>query len=166
MTDFTNSQMTGSPDDTVRILASSNAAVSHTAGATSETTLATYTLPAGTMGPNDTLRITTLWSFTNSADDKRMRISFGGSNFLDELATTAGEVSMQSMQLIRNNNSLTAQKAHNNAQEAVFTKTSGAITTAVVDTTADVDIDFNVVIQTVTETVTLESYIIELLRAV
>src|SRR5688500_6060251 len=59
------------------VLAQSAVAASHT-GNTTETTLATVTVPANAIGANGRLRVTSLWSHTNSANSKTLRVRFGG----------------------------------------------------------------------------------------
>lgn len=159
-----NSQIAGTPDDTVKVLSASNAQLGTTAAVA--TTIKTYTLPGGLMGPNDSLRIITLWTFLNNANAKTAFITFGGtSNFiLNETLVSAG-VSMQTMQIIRNNNSTSAQKSYSSFRELVFEKSTAALETDAVDTTADVDIEFRA-LSDGTDNVYLESYSIELIRGV
>src|SRR5213079_2421852 len=51
------------------VLAQSAVAASVT-GTLTETVLATIAIPAGAMGVNGAIRVTALWSYTNSADTK------------------------------------------------------------------------------------------------
>lgn len=46
-----------------------------------ETTLATVSVPANSMGPNGSVIVTAVWSYTNSANVKTMRGRFGGTTF-------------------------------------------------------------------------------------
>ncbi len=61
----------------VRVVASSAVAISHT-GDTNETALVNIPITGGTMGPNGFIRITTLWNVTSSANNKSLRVRFGG----------------------------------------------------------------------------------------
>ncbi|HEY2068285.1 MAG TPA: hypothetical protein VGG48_01925 [Rhizomicrobium sp.] len=73
------------------IVAQSGAAVS--AGAdTTEDTLATITIPANAMGANGCLDIDTIWTITNGANTKTLRIRFSGgsgSAYLNVAPTTS-----------------------------------------------------------------------------
>lgn len=60
-----------------RVIAASAVAVSHT-GDTIETVLANIAIPAGAMGANGALHITAVFSYTNSANAKTLRIRLGG----------------------------------------------------------------------------------------
>lgn len=60
-----------------RILGASAVAVSGPAD-TSENILATITIPAGAMGLNGLVRVTTLWSYTNSANNKILSVRYSG----------------------------------------------------------------------------------------
>ena len=95
-------------------LAQTGAATSVT-GTTSETVLATYTLPGGLMTPWSQLEIIVLWSFTNSANTKILRVrqsSVGGGISGDPYFYFAGTTtaSVQNICVIRSNNSISAQK--------------------------------------------------------
>lgn len=77
-------------------------------GTTAETTLATLTVKGGLMGLNGVLRIWPLWSFPNSANNKTLRTYIGGALVHSTARTT--EVHLQSIQIIRNINSVSSQK--------------------------------------------------------
>jgi hypothetical protein len=55
----------------------------------SETRLAAVTVPANLFGLSGSLRITTLWTYTNSALNVRYSGS-GGTQFVTHVATTSG----------------------------------------------------------------------------
>lgn len=74
---------------------------------TLEAVLATYTVPAGLVGVNDSIRITHLWQYPNSGTSKNIRITIGGTTMLSFAATTTAKY--QSIEIIRNRNSLTSQ---------------------------------------------------------
>lgn len=94
-------------------LAQSGAAIDMT-GASTEQVMATYTLPGGLMTPWSQLEIIVLWSFTNSANTKILRVrqsSVGGGTY-DPYFYFAGTTtaSVQNICVIRSNNSISAQK--------------------------------------------------------
>jgi len=152
----------GTPDSSLIVLAANNEQLSTTSA--SAATLATYTLPGGTLGPNDSIRITTLWTFLNNANAKSAYINWGlTTNFiLNETLVSAG-LSFQTMQIIRANNSTSSQKAFSSFREGVFEKANAALETDTVDTTVDQDILIRA-LSDGADAVNLESYIIELIR--
>lgn len=95
-------------------LAQSGATVSLT-GTTSETVLATYTLPGGLMSANGQLEVWFTTSYTNSANSKTLRVrhsSVGGGVAGDiyYYCTHTATESCMSITCIRSANSTTAQK--------------------------------------------------------
>jgi len=96
------------------VLAKSGASASFT-GAVAEQSIVSYTLPGGLMTPWSQLEIIVLWTYTNSANTKILRVrhtSVGGGvsgnvYFYFAGTTTA---SVQNICAIRSNNSIAAQK--------------------------------------------------------
>lgn len=131
---------------------------------TNENTLATVTVPAGAMGANGVLRITALWSVTNNANAKTIRMRFSGAaGTVFYSQGLASLVSAHQMVLIRNRNSQSSQVGFAAAVAATFTTTTGSPTTASVDTSAATTLLFTVQKATGTDTMTLESYEVEVL---
>lgn len=96
------------------VLAKSGASASFT-GAVGEQSIVSYTLPGGLMTPWSQLEIIILWSYTNSANTKILRVrhsSVGGGTAGDAYFYFAGTTtaSVQNICAIRSNNSITAQK--------------------------------------------------------
>lgn len=84
-------------------------------GTTSETALATYTLPANLTHPNSIIEMNHTWSYTNSANNKLQRIRHGasgsgltGDTYYSNAQTTTAYLS--GFTCIRCNNSNSAQK--------------------------------------------------------
>ena len=142
-----------------RVLAQSAVAVPLT-GSTSETTLATITLPAGAMGANGQIEIEALFSTTNSANTKTLRFKFGGSTIHSIAFTTTAGAQMRKR--LSNRNSASSQVAANASAQIDFnTSTStnfGAPATYAVDTSAAVTILITGQLANSGETITLESY--------
>jgi hypothetical protein len=140
-------------------------AVSVSAGAnTSENTLATITIPGGSLGANGMLRITTMWSYTNNANAKTPRIRFGGTSgtqYLSFAATTSA--STQTQQIIRNVNATNSQKGWISGSPICFTSSASSPVTSAVDTTASQDIVITGQKAVSGDTLTLESYLVEAL---
>lgn len=96
------------------ILAKSGTSASFT-GAVAEQSIVNYTMPGGLMTPWSQLEIIVLWSFTNSANTKILRVrhsSVGGGISGDAYFYFAGTTttSVQNICAIRSNNSISTQK--------------------------------------------------------
>jgi hypothetical protein len=145
---------------TWRVLAASAVAASHT-GNTTETALATIALPAGAMGPNGVLRITSVFSYASSVNAKTFRFRLGGASgteFLNLAQTTSSGFMTQ--RLIQNRNSQASQVG----SPLVIANTWGpGVTppTGVRDTASAQDIVISGQLANAGETVTLESYLVE-----
>lgn len=151
----------GRPADMVRVLAQSGVAASVT-GTTNETTLATITLPGGAMGINGGVRIHTLWSMTNNANNKTQKVKFGGTSILFyTLTSVAGN---QTLTIYRNRGAANSQVGLANSSTGIG-NTSSAPTTSSIDTSADVTILITGQLATGTDTLTLEAYSVEVLPA-
>lgn len=134
-------------------------------GDTSETVMATITIPAGAMGPNGALRVTSLWSFTNSGNAKRLRIrlgGIGGTVFFDTNAYTAQEAAVDLARTITNRNSEASQVSRGGTSTGAGGTTSIPIT-GTVDTTVAQDLVLTCQLSNSGETINLESYSVELL---
>lgn len=118
-------------------------------------TIATVTVPAGTMGANSKLVIVTDYDYTNSASTKTLAVDWGGSNISGPTFTTTGAVKI--ILEIINKNSRSSQIILNNNSYGTDTV---AHLTASKDTASDVAIDFKVKwsAAALTETITLLGY--------
>lgn len=147
-------------------LYSNHVAVSKSDADTTETALRTFTLPGGTMGPNDTLRITTRWTFPNSATTKVMRIRLGGTSCGHHTATT-GTAAFTSQVNISNRDAANSQISAPGGSNVLLGGHGGAFTFTAVNTAVDQDIAIQATWGTAgdgTANITLESVIIELVR--
>lgn len=109
------------------------------AGDASYTTLASATLPAGTMTPNSKLVIISDWDCPSSASIKWFAVDFGGTNIGQPSLTTS--VMLKLMLEVQNLNSLTAQKTMNGSS---YGSSSNPRLSSTIDTSAAVAIDFKV----------------------
>lgn len=125
-------------------------------GTTSETTLATATLPGGTMGNTGFCRIWSLWSYTNSANSKIPRIRFGGTVLASNTLTTTA-----SAPLVTHIGNRTASTQVAGIATGLVSTTANPINTAAINTAADVAITFTGTLASAAETMSLESYLIE-----
>jgi Protein of unknown function (DUF2793) len=146
---------------TWRVLAASAVAASHT-GNTTETALATIALPAGAMGPNGVLRVTGVITGTNSANNKTWRLRLGGSGgteFASFGLTTNGTGVLH--RLISNRNNAASQVSMALNSTNAFGNSTTAPATGAIDTANAQDIVISGQLANASETVTLESYMVE-----
>lgn len=139
-----------------QILACSAVPASYT-GATAETTIATITVPGGSMGPNGALRITTLWTTTNSAGTKTGRVKFNGTAYTTFQHTTS--VGAQLLTVIRNRNSQSSQVGAGN--NLYYSAGGTAHPTSTHDTSGNLDITITGQHSNGADTITIDSYIVE-----
>jgi hypothetical protein len=155
-----------------RVQAQSATAATHTAGATTETTLLTVAIPAGLLGASGRVVITALWSYTNSANNKRMRIRYGatgaaathaGTVYESILVTTTASYRGQ-VEII--NRSASSQVGRNaSLGSGGWGTTSSAIVTSAINTANATEIEFSAEVSNAGESITLESYIIEVVSS-
>lgn len=131
-------------------------------GTTSETTLATIPVPAGLMGLNGVLRVTAMWTVTNSANNKALRVVFGGSLFSGvDLTTTA---SAQFQTHIRNRGAANSQIGFIVSSGFPFATSGGSPVTGAVNTAVAQNLLITGQLASGAETITLEAYTVELLN--
>jgi len=131
-------------------------------GDTNEHTVASYTLPGGTMGANDSLEIITLWNYTNSGNNKTLRVNFGGTDYLSVGVTTSAYTRIATR--ITNDGSVSSQVGHAANSANGWGAASSGVTSSV-NTAADVTVSFTGTLATGTETIDLVAYEIILHRA-
>lgn len=143
----------------------SNVPVSVTGG-TGETTLATVTIPAGAMGPNGVLKITSRWTCgANNANSKLARVRLGGAAGTQvlnaEFASTLGGFTVREVQ---NMNSQAAQDVSLGlATPNAYTSTTAALVTGTIDTSVAQDLVFQGQLAVGSDTLTLRSYRVEVM---
>jgi len=142
------------------VLAASAVAVPLT-GTTTETALATITIPAGALGANGWVEIEHAWSYTNSANNKTERVRLGGlagTAFHSTVATTSA--SLRAHTRIANRGVANSQFGF--VAAASFGGSSAASVTGAIDTSAAQDIVISGQLANTGETITLESYTVKL----
>lgn len=147
------------------LLAISQVASSVT-GTTSETNLASYSLPSGLMSANGQLEVFVLWSYTNSANTKapRMRFGFdydplGGNIFYNPSITTTN--TLQSFMILKNANAQNIQLGFANNTGAGYATSTGSVVTSnwnTASTSYGTGLHFNGALGSAAETLTLEGY--------
>jgi hypothetical protein len=147
-------------------LGASVVAVSAPADAT-EDQLASVTVPAYLLGLNAILRITTNWSFTNNANNKTLRVRFGGA-----AGTAYLQIAETTTQYVRAETTIGNAGATNSqrGQSIFFRQAAGTFAfqsatqiTSAVDTTANQTVYISGQKATAGDALTLESYSVELL---
>lgn len=141
------------------IVASSAATGMATTGDTNENTLATITIPAGAMGANGIVRVTTSFSYSSSATSRTARIKFGGTTYQSTNVANTGSAKYQT--LIANRGATNSQSGSNIS--GIYSTSSGAAVTSSVDTTAAVTILITGQNGLGSDTITLESYFVEVI---
>jgi hypothetical protein len=146
------------------VLAQSAVAVPLT-GSTAETVMATVTIPAGVMGANDSIRIRALWSYPNSADDKIVRVRLNGISGTayhgQTLTTSASYLTVVQIYNRGVTNSQVGQSLTNSGSGS----STNAVVTSSIDMTAAVSLVLTGQLETAAETLTLEAYTVELVKA-
>lgn len=150
-----------------RILGASAATGMAVTGTTDETTLATISIPAATMGIHGILRTTTLWTVTNSGNAKTLIAKLGGAagtGYLSRSVTATASISMCT--IIRNRNSQAAQVSffEGGGASGGWGDNGSANLTGTIDTSAAQDLLIRGTLANSGETITLQSYMVELLR--
>ena len=145
------------------VLESSAVASSHT-GNTTETVLATIPIPAGILGTNGMLRVYCDWTVTNSVNDKTLRIRLGGlaGTALTGTAFTTVANAFHRM-LIANRGVANSQIATTDRSRATDIVSSYELFTSAINTAVDQDLVITGQLETGTETITLENYLVELI---
>lgn len=146
-----------------RVLGASAVAVSGAAD-TAENILATVTIPAGAMGLNGVVRILAVWTCTNNANVKTARVRFSGiGGTVFATASMASQASLRQFTQFANRGAANSQVGGSSAHNVQFTVTTNAAITASVDTAAATTIVFTAEKATGGDTMTLESYLVELI---
>lgn len=127
----------------------------------SGSTRAIVSVPAGMLGANGIIEIETLWTYTNNANVKNLRVRFGGTGgvlFLNTAPTTSYGV--QNTCYIRNNNATNAQKGYTAAAGSHFGSTTATPwpTTGAIDTSVAQDVVIAGQLANTADSITLESY--------
>jgi hypothetical protein len=129
-----------------------------------ETILATIPIAAGAMGPNGALRITAVFSHTNSANSKTLRIrlgGIGGTAFTDY--TNTANAAQMTQRIIQNRNSQASQVAGPSTVPNAVAPTTGSSATGTINTAVAQDLVITGQMAALAETITLESYLVEIL---
>lgn len=141
------------------VFASSGAAGAALTGGTAETVLATVKIPGRLLGPKGAIRVWPLFSFTNSANLKSFRLRFGGSLLGSFFATTSA--TGRFLWAFQNRDSAALQVAIDGGGLGTAT---AAVLTAAIDTTVEQALTITGQLANAGESITLQSYIVEVYR--
>lgn len=147
-------------------IGSLSAVASSVTGTTTETALATITIPANTLGANGQLRLYWVGSHTNSANTKTWRVRFNGITgtaiMTSSLTTTATVVDLR---IIANRNATNSQ-VYWPGSSALINAGTSTVGTMAVDTTSAVDLVITAQLTNTGETMTLQNYCLEYTKGV
>lgn len=145
------------------VLLARSAVAASVTGTLLEVTLATINIPAGLMGLNGQVRITTLWSAgASNVNSKTCVVRFGGNAYLG--ANIANNLTLQSQQIVRNRNAANSQVGFLSGTTVSYGMANAVKGTSAVNTAASTDIAIAGQLGNTGDTLTLESYTVELLR--
>lgn len=130
-------------------------------GTVAETTMATVSIPP--MGPKDAIRVKLQWSFTGSTNLKTMFVKLNNSTFAQTSTSTAANVIAAQEVSVMNRNATNSQLG------SMFgfgfsSATSGSFLNPSVETSGANTMLIRAQLASAGETITLEGYIVELLR--
>lgn len=135
-------------------------------GTVADTALATISIPGGLMGPNGRIEIDAYWTFTNSANNKSLRMWWNGLGVTlvggINLTTTS---SYRESRFIQNQNSPSSQISLNDAfGNGGFAAATAAAVTATVNTNSPVNLVLSGTLANAADTITLAAYSVRLVR--
>lgn len=151
------------PGPKIAVLGASGVAASQT-GDTNETIVGTVNIPAGVMGLNGILRISSDWQVPNNANTKTARIRLGGiagTIIFSQASTTVVAIGDYG-RLVFNRGAANSQFVRGAASHGGGT--TSANITASVDTSVDQTLVFTAQCGNAADTITLQAYLIELIR--
>ncbi len=143
--------------DAARIVLAKQHTASSVTGTTSETTLYSLVVPGGTIKANGALAVNAIFSMTGSTNSKTLKVKLGGTALWTTTITASATVSQSIGSVIRNRNSQSSQVSYAGSA-------SSAIVTASIDTTINQTLEITGTLALASETITLESVIVEVLR--
>lgn len=150
--------------DNNRILGQS--AVAASVGAvTTEATLATITVPASAMGANGRLRIRAFFTTNNNANNKTVRVRFSGASGTIFAVATFSTITDSQIECHIANRNATNSQIGNALNSYGASAETGAAQTGAIDTTAATTVVITGQKANSGDTITLESYSVELMRS-
>lgn len=130
-------------------------------GSTTKTALATITIPAGIMGPNDVAEVEWLCSYTNNANNKTFDVDFGATNFHSQV--TATNACNSQKKFIFNRNSITSQVS--SAINVSYGAVAASLVTMSENTANSIAVKFSVTLASAADSATLERFSVNIIKA-
>lgn len=148
------------------ILGGSGTASAALTGSTDETIQATVTIPAGTIGANSAVKMTALWSMTNNANNKTLRIRLGGIAGTELFSLAVASSASYGVEKLFFNRATQASQVLTGVAipRNQGNNSSTATLTATVDTSAAQDLVFTAQLANGADSATLEFYLVELVK--
>jgi hypothetical protein len=132
---------------------------------TNENTLATITIPAGMMGPRDTIRLKLRVTYTNNANNKTFRVRWsGGAGTVVWGPTRTTQAGSTTTIWVANRGATNSQVYSSVSNNDASTADGNAGGTTAVDTTAQTTLVITAQKANGADTVTLEDYLCEVIR--
>jgi len=128
-------------------------------GTTAEVTLTTISIPAGLMGANGKIKFYPIWTTTNNANAKTLRVKHGG--VTRYAGDSIGAIHNTGLLILQNFNSESVQKM-SSGMVAGLGGTIRWMTQGTTDTTVSTTIEISGQLAVGTDTMTLESLFLEL----
>lgn len=133
-------------------------------GTVNETTLATISIPAGSMGPNGQIEVISHWTYPSSANNKILRIKIGSTTFWQVTLTT--NANLHTYFRVCNRNSAASQVGFTlSGGISGFGQSGSAIITGTENTNTTLNMVLTAQLANTGETIQLESYLAKLYRA-
>ena len=126
---------------------------------TAETTLVTLTIPAGLIGSNGKVKMYPLYSMTNNANNKSLRVKLGGSTAFSTVVSNSSQSS--ALVIIRNIGSESVQKSSTSVVSGLG-NIGIALATLAIDTSVATTITVTGQLANSADTMTLEGFFMEI----
>lgn len=130
-------------------------------GSTTETTLATITLPAGAMGANGILRISSVWTMNSNANNKTLRHRLGGTA-IAQLPLASPNIFYVANTLFRNRNAQNSQIVMPLNAAGGMSSSAGALVSTAIDTSLSQSLTLTGQLANAGDQIALEAYFVEL----
>jgi len=128
-------------------------------GTTSETTLLTVNIPASLIGASGKVKMYPLYSMTNNANSKTLRVKLGGSTAFSAVVSNSSQSS--ALVIIRNIGSESVQKSSTSVVSGLG-NTGTALNTLAIDTSVATTITVTGQLANSADTMTLEGFFMEI----
>ena len=128
-------------------------------GTTSETTLLTVNIPNGLIGISGKVKMYPLYSMTNNANNKSLRVKLGGSTAFSAAVSNSSQSS--ALVIIRNIGSESVQKSSTSVVSGLG-NIGTALTTLAIDTSVATTITVTGQLANSADTMTLEGFFMEI----